>query len=267
MHSPILIVGAAGLVLVVWLLHKIGKALKNVLEVLAAAAVVFVAIWWLIKFVYWLGKQIVTHPRTVLALIAALAWYHWLGWPSLAITVGVIAVGLLVWWRVDVLSFDRYAGRHLRAWWLRWTLYARRLPKWLHACGLSIKDDTIPVDVTVSLVGRGKTRRNQQRRNVQFPKVLGVKSGPSWDEVRVKLVPGQTPEDFDEAARPLASARKVSRCQVREIEPNIVSIDFQRRNLLANPVPCKDLAALSTVDGSTVDLRKVFAGRTEYGTP
>ncbi|MBV9731078.1 MAG: cell division protein FtsK, partial [Pseudonocardiales bacterium] len=92
-----------------------------------------------------------------------------------------------------------------------------------------------------------------------------VRSGASWDEIRVRLVPGQKPEDFDAATRALACARGVARCQVRELSPNVVSIDFQRRNLLAAPVSCPDLAALATIPGSAVDLRRVWAGRTEYG--
>jgi S-DNA-T family DNA segregation ATPase FtsK/SpoIIIE len=78
-------------------------------------------------------------------------------------------------------------------------------------------------------------------------------------------VPGQIPEVFDDATRALASARSVARCQVRELTPNVVSIDFQRRNLLDGVVPCRDLDSLSTVDGSSVDLRRVWSGRTEYG--
>jgi S-DNA-T family DNA segregation ATPase FtsK/SpoIIIE len=81
----------------------------------------------------------------------------------------------------------------------------------------------------------------------------------------VRLVPGQKPEDFDQAARALASARGVARCQVRELSPNVVSIAFQRRNLLADPVTCPELVTLARVPGSAIDLRRVLAGRTEYG--
>jgi S-DNA-T family DNA segregation ATPase FtsK/SpoIIIE len=132
----------------------------------------------------------------------------------------------------------------------------------LRACGLSVKDDAIPVDLTITLVGRKKISRDRQQRGVKVPKVKRVKSGPSWDEVRVELVPGQKPEDFDEAARALASARKVARCQVRELAPNVVSIDFQRRDLLAAPIPCP---GPDEIDGADVDLRHTWAGRTEYG--
>jgi hypothetical protein len=92
-----------------------------------------------------------------------------------------------------------------------------------------------------------------------------VRSGASWDEVRVQLLPDQKPEDIDEATRALASARGVPRCQVRELSPNVVSIDFQRRNLLADSVSCPDLTTLSTVEGRAVDLHRVWAGCTEYG--
>jgi S-DNA-T family DNA segregation ATPase FtsK/SpoIIIE len=84
--------------------------------------------------------------------------------------------------------------------------------------------------------------------------------------VRVRLVPGQTPEDYDDAARTLAVARGVARCQVRELGPDLVSIDFQRRNLLADPVACPDVGGLGKLAGEDIDLRKVWSGRTEYGT-
>ncbi|MFE0027690.1 FtsK/SpoIIIE domain-containing protein [Amycolatopsis sp. NPDC059021] len=253
----------------VWVLHKIGHALAAILEALAAVAVVFVALWWLLKTLVWLVKQVVIHWRTTLALFALWAWWQWLGWLSLAISAACLAAVLAAWRVAHVVSFDQWCGRFLRSWWLRWAVYGRKLPAWLHACGLSISDGTLPVEVTVNLVGRRRrkavSRTGGGSAAVRVPKVLGVRSGASWDEVRVELVPGQKPEDFDDAARALASARKVSRCQVRELEPNVVSLDFMRRDLLASPVSCPALPDLVAVDGTGVDLRHVFAGRTEYG--
>ena len=258
----VLLLGGAALAVVVWVLHKVGKALAAVAETLAAAAVVFFAMWWVIKAAGWCVKEIVTHPRTTVTVLAVAAWCVWLGWVSLAIAVLVLALGLVSWRRFHLISFDQWAGRALRSWWFRWALYMPKLPEWLHACGLSVKDDTVPVDVTVTLVGRKKVTRDRRGPGVRVPKVRRVRSGASWDEVRVELVPGQKPEDFDEAARALASARKVARCQVREIAPNVVSIDFQRRDLLATPVVCP---AFADQDGASVDLRRAWAGRTEYG--
>jgi DNA segregation ATPase FtsK/SpoIIIE, S-DNA-T family len=260
----LVLAGGAALGVVVWVLAKLGKALIKIAEALAAAAVVLFAVWLVIKAVVWALRQMLTHWRTSLTVLAIFAWWHWWGGASLALTAGVVA-GVLTGWRlVDLASFDAWAGRHLRAWWLRWTVYAPKLPDWLHACGLSIKPDAVPMVVTVNPLGRS-IRRGRRQVQARLPKVLGVRSGASWDEVRVRLVPGQKPEDFDEAARALASARGVTRCQVRELSPDVVSIDFQRRNLLADPVACLDLVTLADVEGTAVDLRRVFSGRTEYG--
>jgi S-DNA-T family DNA segregation ATPase FtsK/SpoIIIE len=265
----VLVLGGAGLGLLVWVLHKLGKALVVIAEAFAAAVVVFAALWWLIKGVWWLVQQIATHPRTTVTVLVVGAWCRWLGWISLASVLGGLALAALTWWRLDGLRYDQWCGRFVRSWWLRWALYAPKLPRWLHACGLTVTDSAIPVDVTVNLIGRkGKTRAGQtagRQAAVAFPRLLSVRSGPSWDEVRVRLVPGQKPEDFDEATRALASARVVARAQVREIAPNVVSLDFQRRNLLADAVACTDLAGLVDVSATAVDLRHAWTGRTEYG--
>jgi S-DNA-T family DNA segregation ATPase FtsK/SpoIIIE len=260
----LVIAGGAALGIVVWVLAALGRALVKVVETLAAAAVVLFTVWMMIKALVWALRQVVRHWRTSLSIVVLLAWWHYDGLISLALIVGVITTVFTGWWLVDMASFDGWVGRHLRARWLRWTTYAPKLPQWLHACGLSTTPATTPVLVVVNPLGR-RIRRGQRQAQVQLPTVLGVRSGASWDEVRVRLVPGQKPEDFDEAARALASARGVARCQVRELTPNTVSIDFQRRNLLTDPVTCRDLSALAGVAGSAVDLRRVFSGRTEYG--
>jgi S-DNA-T family DNA segregation ATPase FtsK/SpoIIIE len=260
----LMIAGGGALGVVVWLLAKLGQALIKIAEALAAAAMVLFVLWMMIKGIIWALRQLLTHWRTSLTLVALAAWWHWWGWASLVLTVGVIA-GVLTGWRLLALaSFDAWTGRHLRAWWLRWTVYSPKLPDWLHACGLSAKPDAVPVVVTVTPLGRG-IRRRRSPVQARLPRVLGVRSGASWDEVRLRLVPGQKPEDFDEAARALASARGVARCQVRELSANVISIDFQRRNLLANPLPCLNLTTLADVAGTDIDLRRVWSGRTEYG--
>jgi DNA segregation ATPase FtsK/SpoIIIE, S-DNA-T family len=261
----LVIAGGGALGIVVWLLAQLGKVLIKVAETLAAAAVVMFTVWLLIKAVVWALRQLIVHWRTSLVVVGVLAWSQSWGWASLALTVGLIA-GLLVGWRlVNLASFDAWAGRHLRAWWLRWTIYAPKLPQWLHTCGLSVKQDALPVMVMATPLGGSLRRHRRRQAPARLPQVLGVRSGASWDEVRVRLVPGQKPEDFDVAARALASARGVARCQVRELAPNVVSIDFQRRNLLADPIGCPDLKELVGVAGASVDFRRVWAGHTEYG--
>jgi S-DNA-T family DNA segregation ATPase FtsK/SpoIIIE len=262
--GPLLFAGI-GLGVLLWVLHKLGHALTKLLEALALIAVVFVTAWLIAKGLWWSARQIVKHWRTSLTTIVVAAWWHLLGWPSLAITIGTIAVGLGVWAVVDYGSFDPWAGRYLRAWWLRWTLYARRMPRWLRACRLTVPDSGQSITININPLRKTGIAPKAKPRPDQMPRITGMRSGPSWDEVRVKLVPGQKPEDFDDVARELAVARGVARCQIRELAPNVVSIDFQRRNLLAGPVACHSLAELTTVAGAAVDLRRVWSGRTEYG--
>jgi hypothetical protein len=107
---------AAGGVLgvVVWSLAKVGNVLIKVAEALAAAVVVGLAIWLLIKAVWWALHQAVTRWRTSLTVLGVLAWRHWWGWPSLVITAVVVAGMLIGWWLLDVTSFDAWACRYLR---------------------------------------------------------------------------------------------------------------------------------------------------------
>ena len=150
----VVVAGGGALGVVVWVLAKVGKALVTIAEALAAAAVVFFVVWLAIKAVVWALRQTVTHWRTSLTVVALLAWWHWWGWASLAITgAGVVAV-LTGWRLVELRSFDAWAGRHLRAWWLRWTVYAPKLPDWLHACGLGVKQDAAPIVLAVTPFGR-----------------------------------------------------------------------------------------------------------------
>ena len=256
-----------GVVVAVWVLNKVGRALTATLEALATVAMVLLALWFVAKAGYAVVKSAVTHWRTTLGgslLGAVLLWWGWL-----PVAVTLVGRGGRGWWCGGGGTGSRSKrgrGRWLRSWWQRWTVYARRLPGWLRACGLTVTDADRPIVLTANPLGRNKVRRQPKPRVDQLPKVLGVRSGASWDEVRVRLVAGQKPEDFDEKARELAVARGVARCQVRELSPNVVSIDFQRRNLLADTVWCRDLADLVDVAGTDVDLENVWSGRTDYGT-
>src|SRR3954468_19424488 len=165
MTSPgFLVIALAGLGLGVWVLAKIGRALASMAEALAAMVVVFVGLWWACKVVFWLFSQVVIHWRTSLTVIAVYLWCIWVGWIWLVINLGGLALILGVWRLLDVTSFDQWCGRPLRSWWLRWAVYHLKLPGWLHACGLSVRDAALPVEVTVNLVGRRKASRATARQ-------------------------------------------------------------------------------------------------------
>jgi len=260
----VLLAATAGVGL--WVLHKVGQALTKFLEALAAIAVVFLTAWLLVKGVWKTGRWMVRHWRTTLATAVLLGCLHWLGALSLGVTVAVLALGLLGWRYLGRESFEPRAGRHLRGWWQRWIVYAPRMPGWLRACGLTVSDADQGMTVQVSPFRRTAVKPKPKVRPDQLPRIVAVRSGGSWDEVHVRLVAGQTPEDFDAAARQLAVARGVTRCQIRELGPDRVSIDYQRCDRLAQVVPCLSLTGMAETSGASLDLRKVWSGRTEYGT-
>ncbi|MEU4372400.1 FtsK/SpoIIIE domain-containing protein [Pseudonocardia alni] len=264
--NQILAVGGALLAVALYVLYRVGHYLARVLEALATAAVVFVAAYLAVKglvlAVVWLAR----HWRTTTTVTVVSAWCWWWGWLSLLLVALGLAAGLGLWRVAAPLPFDQRAGRHLRAWWHRWLVYAPRMPRWLRSVGLTVPDRAGATVVQVNPLRRTATAPRSRPRRDQLPRILGVRSGPSWDEVRVRLVPGQTPEDFDTAARALAVARGVNRCQVRELAPNVVSIDYQRRNLLDAVVTAPDLNAMAGLPGDAIDLDRVLSGATEYGT-
>jgi S-DNA-T family DNA segregation ATPase FtsK/SpoIIIE len=257
----VLVIAVCGLGIAVWTLAKLGHLLAKIAEAVAAAAVLFAVLWLVIKAVVWAVREAVTHWRTslaVLAVLAVTAWWHWLGWVSLVVLIGTVAVSLASWRLADLMSFDRWAGRWLRAWWLRWTPLHPETP------GLAARLRTVRAR------RRDPGRRDREPDRQEGPpghtRYGGPPTGCARRDLRAVLGrgpgparAGQKPEDYDEAARALASARQVARCQVREVKPHVVSIDFQRRNLLADAVACRPVAE------SAVDVRRVWSGRTEYG--
>jgi len=154
-----------------WVLHKVGQALTKLLEAFAAIAVVFVTGWLVVKGVWWVGQKTVRHWRTSITTAVVIAWCHFWGWPSLAITGAVVALGLGGWWWLGHDSFEPLAGRRLRAWWLRWAIYARKMPSWLRACGLTVTDRDPGVSVQVNPFRRTAVRPKVKPRSDQVPRV------------------------------------------------------------------------------------------------
>ena len=264
--NQVLLVGGVALAGVLFVLYKIGHYLARVLEALATAAVVFIALWLAAKGLVLAIVWTVRHWRTTTTAAAVTTWCWWWGWVSLLLALAGLATTLGMWRLASLPSFDRHAGRHLRSWWQRWLVYAPRMPRWLRCCNLTVPDRAGATIVQVNPLRRNATAPRSRPRRDQIPRILGVRSGPSWDEVRVRLVPGQTPEDFDTAARALAVARGVNRCQIRELGPDVISIDYQRRNLLDTVVTAPDLDVMAGLPGEAIDLDRVVSGATEYGT-
>ena len=123
MSSQLLIL-ALGAGIGLWVLHTVGKAVTKLLEAAAAVAVVFAAVWVVVKGGWKAGRWLVRHWRTSSATAVVGLWWHWFGLASLAVTLGVLGLGSALWWWRGRVSFERWARRRGRSWALRWLLYA-----------------------------------------------------------------------------------------------------------------------------------------------
>ena len=85
-----LVAGVGVLGLGVCVLAKVGQSLIKIAEALAAAAAVVFAVGLLVKAGMWAIRQAFTRWRTSLTVLAVAGWWHWWGWSSLVLTVGLV---------------------------------------------------------------------------------------------------------------------------------------------------------------------------------
>ena len=154
-----------------------------------------------------------THPGV--DAVAALVVVTWLGlsWPGL-VGLAVIAVVGLAGLRVLQPSwFARFVAGPVRDW-LRWWFYRRR---WKAA---------------MTLAGLAPDYRGQP----MLPVLGRVHRAGAVDLVRVGLVTGQAPADFEARAENLAHAFGARLCRIRAAAPGVVVLELVRADTLADPI-------------------------------
>ncbi|MEH1123717.1 FtsK/SpoIIIE domain-containing protein [Micromonospora sp. CPCC 206061] len=177
--------------------------------------------WWLLV-PYWLVRGLYT--------LIAFALRHWwatsptvlvlwvwgrYGWPTLVVAVTAFAVVCVSWWRLHAASWLRFAwyptiARLRRVW-----VYQRRWASAMATCGLAIAFD----------------------RDRYVPRLVGVRCDRWGDEVTVRLLPGQIPDDWAAAAHRLAYTFRVRDGRARSTEqPDRVALRFLRKDPLASLV-------------------------------
>ena len=167
----------------------------------------------LIRLIWRLLWFALTHPGV--DAVAALVVVTWLGlsWPGV-VGLAVIAVVGLAGLRVLQPSwFARFVAVPVRDW-LRWWFYRRR---WKAA---------------MTLAGLAPDYRGQP----MLPVLGGVHRAGAVDLVRVGLVTGQAPADFEARAENLAHAFGARLCRIRAAAPGVVVLELVRADTLADPI-------------------------------
>jgi S-DNA-T family DNA segregation ATPase FtsK/SpoIIIE len=144
----------------------------------------------------------------------------------------------LVWWRTWPDSYRTWVTLRLLAWWRHVFVYRRH---WQ------------PV-----LVISGLAESYQERR--YLPRIRRVSCSEWADRVRVSLVAGTSPAEFETRVAELAHGFGAPSCRVVMEGPRKITLEFPRHDTLAEPLSALDLP-------DRVDLGALPVGVCEDGSP
>ncbi|MEU5692126.1 FtsK/SpoIIIE domain-containing protein [Actinosynnema sp. NPDC020468] len=204
-------------------------------------AALLVLVWFLVVGCVRLVLVVVRYPLVTMAPLVT-AWCSLSFGLGPLMVAGLSASGVLVLWAgYDRPSFLRHGWYRLVTEFRRATVY---VPRWRMVMRLA--------DLTKE--GGGREYRPTLRR---------VRSEGWRDRVRVRMVPAQSPEEWELRREGLAHSFGAQSCRVRVVRPRVIELDFVHSDPLARVLR---VPALSD-DADSVDLRRVVVGRTETGRP
>lgn len=180
------------------------------------------------RLVLWAAR----HPVVVVVVAAALWVLRSYGAAVLAVVVAVSAAGLIAWWRAYPTSFRRVVVSPFRAAFV----YARMWQPAMVTCGLDTRMGGVEY----------------------LPRIRRVVSTRFVDRVLVKILPGQSPEQYENATNQLAHTFSAIRCRVVLDRPGRLWLEFTHGDPLAELVP-------AIAPPSDMDLSALPIGRTEDG--
>jgi S-DNA-T family DNA segregation ATPase FtsK/SpoIIIE len=198
-----------------------------------------VALTWL---TVWVAVKVVRlcwyYPILVTLTTAALLLDWWAGHYWVGAAVSLLVMSLVVWWWRSAESYTRWC-RWLHTETRRLTIYAW---DWRTVMRLS------------NLTGTAKGREH-------LPKLKRVRADGWRDKVRIKMVKGQSPEQWTARASGLAHSFHANSCRVRVMSAGRIELD------LIHSDPLTRVLRLPAMSEEAVDLKRITVGRTETGKP
>ena len=199
---------------------------------------------WLFRTVVKLLIVIVRSPTpTAISMLSltAITWLVHRGFGLAPVLMGygflLLGIGLLRWRRPDL--FERFVYLVARSRWRRFALYRYRWPASMDTAGL-----------------------NRIRGGVQYlPTLKSVRSTRSVDRVRLRMLPGQTVEDWAKVSDRLCQTFGAQDCRVRTVRgrPHELELWFLVADPLVEPVEPQPVSDPVNLDGLAV-------GRCEDGS-
>jgi S-DNA-T family DNA segregation ATPase FtsK/SpoIIIE len=150
---------------------------------------------WLAVMVFRALRWLATHPRwtLVLAMTGVLIGMD-LWWPALMVAC-LTAGALCLWWALQPGSFHRWVGRPVQLELREWFVYRRNWQPAMLTCGLTLRDSW----------------------GGDLPVLRKVRNEHGRDLLRVRMLDGQTPGQWEAARAALAQTFGVRHIRVRRI--------------------------------------------------
>jgi hypothetical protein len=178
-------------------------------------------VWLLVKAVAVVAWWAVLFPMISVPLGLAVAAWVLVGWPLGVVVVGVFIAGMVLWRRRSRQTFEQWITSRARTRFLAWFRYRRRWARLMDACHLSIiRDD-----------------------NTLVPRLVSVAIGDTVDRLRVRMLEGHCPDDWENRVEHLAHGFGALECRISIVSPALVELVFRHADSLAETI------ALPRIDG------------------
>lgn len=164
------------------------------------------ALGWLLRRLWRLLVVVVTTPPAMIGLLLILmAVWLWQLAPQLMLLVLCLGVGLSIGWRLRWPgSFLRWLRLPLRGWRRGWLLYRHRWPAAMDTAGLA----------------------TSWRATTWSPMLLALRSTLTVDRVRVRMLPGQTVDDYAAVSDRLAQTFGAIACRVHTVPRRVHEVEL-----------------------------------------
>ncbi|WP_280497519.1 hypothetical protein [Nocardia asiatica] len=170
--------------------------------------------WWALVAVGVTVRWALLFPMfSVPVVLAGAAGLFW-GLVAALVVAGVSIAGIILWRLRRPEMFERWVTARARTRFLTWFRYRRRWAKLMTACHLSID-------------------RNDR---TFIPRLLSADIGAVTDRVRVRMLDGHCPADFENRVSHLAHAFGALDCRATITGPGTVELAFRRSDSLADTV-------------------------------
>lgn len=168
-----------------------------------------VVAWWALLF-----------PMFSIPIAAAVTAGLFLGWAWAVAVAGVSIAGIMLWRWQRPEMFERWITARARVRFLRWWRYRRCWDQKLKACGLTVA----------------------QQSSTFIPRLIDAKIGDTVDRLRVRMLPGQCPDDYENRAERLAHTFGALECRATVIGPGVMELLMRQSDSLAEPVAVSRIA-------------------------